>query len=150
MTAWLAKNAYEKNVFIMMKYREHNDHVGQIICSGVEAAGKKPVLAKDTRITDELGTNVMVTLICCKYGIALFDEPEDQQQINPNVAYELGIMHYLDRICLLLKSKNIVSLQSDILAKLYRQYDPSRAGEFIGLVKQWLSEVSDVVTIPLG
>jgi len=134
--AFLDGNPYENNVFLMMKYRSHNSHIAEIIKAGVVTAGKRVVLAKSTRITDELGTNVLACLLCCKYGIALFDEPEEQQEINPNVAYELGIMHYLDRSCLILKSKN-VRLQTDILAKLYTEYDPASPGDLIPLVQNW-------------
>lgn len=148
MEKFLSKNPYDKNVFVMMKYRDHNDHVATIISTGVKAAGKNPVLARDARITDELATNVMATLICCKYGIALFDEPEEAQHINPNVAYELGIMHFLDRKCLLLKSKNLPSLQSDILSKLYVPYDPARPGDIITVVQRWIENVSEFVEIP--
>lgn len=144
---FLAENPYEDNVFVMMKYRDHNSHIASAIGAGVELAGKKSILAKNVRITDELGTNVMATLLCCKYGIALFDEPEKKQEINPNVAFELGIMHFLDRPCLLLKSKKIASLQTDILAKLYTQYDPAKVGDISGLVRQWILSTSDTVTV---
>lgn len=50
------------------------------------------------------------------------------------------MMHLLDRDCLLLKSKNVTIL-SDILAKLYIQYDPTRPGELITLTKKWLVDV---------
>lgn len=137
---FLEKNPFEKNLFLMMKYRDGNQHVSDIIRAAVENAGLKLWLASEVRITDELATNVVACLICCKYGIALFDEPEDQQHINPNVAYELGMMHLLDRDCLLLKSKNVTIL-SDILAKLYVQYDPLKPGEIISLTKKWLIDV---------
>lgn len=140
---FLVKNPFERNVFLMMKYRENNHHIGEIIRSAVEGAGLKLWLASSVQITDELATNAVSCLICCKFGIALFDEPEEQQHINPNVAYELGMMHLLDRECLILKNKN-VTIQSDILAKLYKQYDSSKPGEIIGLTKKWLIDVGSI------
>jgi hypothetical protein len=137
---FIKKYPYDKNVFLMMKYRDSNKHIGDIIKSAVENVGLKIWLAADVRITDELATNVVSCLLCCKYGIALFDEPEDAQHINPNVAYELGMLHLLDRQCLILKSSNI-QIQSDLLAKLYVQYDPIKPGEIISLTKKWLLEV---------
>jgi hypothetical protein len=140
LESFLSKHPFERNVFLMMKYRDHNRHVGDIIRAAVERAGLKLWLANEVRITDELASNMISCLLCCKYGIALFDEPEDQQHINPNVAYELGMMHLLDRECLILKSKN-VSIQSDILAKLYVSYDPATPGDIIRLTQKWLIEV---------
>lgn len=142
---FLGKNPYEKNVFLMMKYRDSNRHIGDIIRAAVSNAGLKMWLASDVRITDELGTNVLACLLSCKYGVALFDEPEDHQNINPNVSYELGMMHLLDRDCLILKSKN-VNIQSDILAKLYIQYDPTKPGELISMTRDWLVGVGAATT----
>ena len=137
---FISKNPYEKNVFLMMKYRDTNQHISEIIRSAVSNAGLNMWLASEVRITDELGTNVIACLLSCKYGIALFDEPEDQQNINPNVAYELGMMHLLDRHCMILKSKN-VNIQSDILAKLYVEYASEKLGDIINSVKKWLINV---------
>jgi hypothetical protein len=137
---FLRKNPFETNVFLMMKYRDSNKHVGDIIKAAVANVGLKLWLANDVRITEELATNVIACLLCCKFGIALFDEPEDAQHINPNVAYELGMLHLLDRQCLILKSAN-VQIQSDLLAKLYVQYDPVKPGEIIELTKKWFLDV---------
>lgn len=138
--AFLEKSPYEQNVFLMMRYRESNNHISNIIRSSIEGSGLKLWLAKDIRITDELATNVVASLLCCKYGVALFDEPEDAQHINPNVSYELGMLHLLDRHCLILKGKNI-TIQSDLLAKLWIEYDPSKIGEIISFIKSWLLQV---------
>lgn len=139
MDKFLADSPYENNVFLMMKYREHNSHISEIVNAAVASTGRKAILAKDAHITDELGSNVLATLLCCRYGIALFDEPEESQEINPNVAYELGMMHLLDRECLVLKSASVRTLQSDILSKLYVEYNPLQPGTIIGKVKDWLS-----------
>ncbi|HEY6175889.1 MAG TPA: hypothetical protein VIX73_15650 [Kofleriaceae bacterium] len=106
--------------------------------------GLKLWLAKDIRITDELATNVVASLLCCKFGIALFDEPGDAQHINPNVSYELGVMHLLDRQCLILKNKNVI-IQSDLLAKLWTEYDSAKVGEIVSFTKRWLVSVGAVL-----
>jgi len=137
LQAFLEVNKYENNVFVMMKYRAKNEQLKKAISLGIERNGKKAVLASDFSITDEL-SNVIACLLCCKYGIALFDDPEDGQHINPNVAYELGIMHFLGRPCLILKSDQLSSLQSDILAKLYTSYSPSQPLDIVDKIGAWL------------
>lgn len=82
-----------------------------------------PVIAKDHQITDDLN-NPIACLLCCKYGIAIFDSVEKKlPTFNPNIAYELGMQHLLKRECLILKSLKIKTMPSDILSKLYEPFD---------------------------
>jgi len=68
-------------------------------------------------------------------GIAVFDHEEAGEIYNPNVAYELGMMHLLGRRCLLLKHESLDSLQTDILMKLYKPFSgPANAA---ALVAAW-------------
>lgn len=88
---------YDKNVFLMMKYRPDNKDLSDFIISTLEANGLNGVRAdmNDWNITGDNVSNPLAVLYCCKYGIALFDAPEKRQNFSPNVAYELGIMHYV-------------------------------------------------------
>jgi hypothetical protein len=52
----------------------------------------------------------------------VFDKAEVAQTFNPNVAYELGMLHLLGRDCLILKHDTLDVLHSDILMKLYQEY----------------------------
>jgi hypothetical protein len=65
-----------------------------------------PVLAKDHSLTNDL-YNPVACLLCCSYGVAIFDRAETTQMPNPNVVYELGMMHLLKRRCVILKHANI-------------------------------------------
>jgi hypothetical protein len=78
-------------------------------------------LRQITHLTDDL-YNPIACLLCCARGIAIFDQAEIDQQFNPNVAYELGMLHLLSRPCLILKHSSLKSLQTDILMKLYQPY----------------------------
>ena len=94
----LAKFPFEKNVFMMMKFRKENKSLSDYIIKHLAAAGLRGVRADQPawNITRNV-YNPIAVLYCCKYGIALFDEAEKDQAYNPNVIYELGIMHSLGR-----------------------------------------------------
>ena len=79
------------------------------------------ILASEHNLTDDL-YNPIACLLSCSKEIAVFDEAEADQEFNPNVAYELGILHILGRDCLILKHESLKTLHTDILMKLYREY----------------------------
>lgn len=97
-----------------------------------------PIVAKDHKLTDDLN-NPVACLLCCRYGIAVFDSALENPEFNPNGAYELAIMHFLKRQCLILKESSIETMPADILHKLYEPFSSvSEAGEKIA---RWLTEV---------
>ena len=100
----LNRYPYEKNVFLMMKFRDNNKEFYNFIKRELGKKGLNCVRADEAEwnLTNDV-YNPLAVLCCCKYGIALFDEPEEGAQYNPNVAYELGIMHYQKKDCLILK-----------------------------------------------
>ena len=55
-----------------------------------------PVIARDHNLTDDLN-NPIACLLCCSFGVAIFGRAEATQMHNPNVVYELGMMHLLKR-----------------------------------------------------
>lgn len=132
---------FEKNVFIMIKYRDNNqllrEHIGDILMKN----NLNCVYADDPqwRITDDI-YNPLAVLCCCKYGIAIFDTPEKNQNFNPNVAYELGIMHFQKKECLILINSKIINAKPfDLLAKLHKSYTDSLETE--NLINSWLIEI---------
>lgn len=134
-------NDFNKNVFIMIKYREANLLLRNHIKDVLKKIGFNAVYANDTqwKITDDV-YNPLAVLCCCKYGIAIFDSPEEAQSYNPNVAYELGIMHFQIKECLILMNKNILDPKPfDLLAKIYKSYTDSL--EIEGLIKTWVEEI---------
>ncbi len=136
---FLRRHPFDRSVFIMARYRGRNKPLIAAIkraVAGVAIEGRPffPVLASDHNLTDDL-YNPIACLICCFSGIAVFDQEEARETYNPNVAYELGMMHLLNRKCLILKHRTLASLQTDILMKLYKPYaGPVSAAK---LVKEW-------------
>lgn len=137
----LERYPYEKNIFLMMKFRRSNEDFYEFIKTEVEHAGFKCVRADDDEwnITNNV-YNPLAVLYCCKYGIALFDEPEKEQSYSPNVAYELGIMHYQGKNVLLLAHENLPPMPFDLIKDLRKIY--SKEIDFRRLFTKWLLEIS--------
>jgi hypothetical protein len=121
MEAFLTDHPYDKSVFVMIRYRKRNGELISRVKSVLSKSGYIAILAKDHTLTDDL-YNAVACLLCCSKGLAIFDRPESGQVFNPNVAYELGMMHLLGRQCGILKHANLRVLHTDILMKLYIEY----------------------------
>ena len=136
MKAFLQKHPFDRSVFVMIRYRKRNATLIAAIKTAVaesEIDGRPffPVLASDHILTDDL-YNPIACLLCSSLGIAIFDKGEAGEVYNPNVAYELGMMHLLNRRCLLLKHASLDSLQTDILMRLYQPFSgPVSAGKLV-------------------
>ena len=122
MSQFVEAHPFDRSVFIMIRYRERNDSVIGELRSILSEQGYYAVLASDHRLTDDL-YNPTACLLCCSRGVAVFDEAEVKQTFNPNVAYELGMLHLLGRDCLIVKHRKLKTLHTDILMKLYHEYD---------------------------
>jgi len=121
LETFVGKHPFDKSVFIMIKYRPRNNKLVRSIKDILKKHSFYGVLASDHKLTDDL-YNPVACLLCCSKGIVVFDKAETKQTFNPNVAYELGMMHLLGRDCLILKHSSLNVLHSDILMKLYQEY----------------------------
>jgi len=134
LESFLTKYPFDKSVFIMIRYRKRNDKVIKSIKNALNREGFFGVLAREHNLTDDL-YNAVACLLCCSRGIAVFDTPEAQELFNPNVAYELGMLHLLGRRCLILKHNSLKTLQTDILMKLYTPYEET--AQVTTIIKDW-------------
>lgn len=130
----------EKNVFLMMRFRRTNEDLSDFIIETLKNAGLNGVRADhpDWNLTNNV-YNPIAVLYCCKYGIALFDEAEDGQAYNPNVIYELGIMHCLTRECLILRNDSLPTVPFDLVKDLYMPYKGDLAVRTN--VQRWLQRI---------
>lgn len=69
------------------------------------------------------------------------DEAEEGQFYSPNVAYELGIMHYQQKDCLILKHANLPNAPFDLLKDLHKPY--SKDLQVRRLIADWVTEISE-------
>lgn len=133
---------YEKNIFLMMKFRKSNEEFFDFIKTEIANAGFNCVRSDDDKwnITKNV-YNPLAVLYCCKFGIALFDQPEEGQNYSPNVAYELGMMQYQGKNVLLLTHDDLPQMPFDLIKDLRKIY--SKEIDFRRLFTKWLREVSE-------
>lgn len=136
----LEKFPFEKNVFLMMRFRRGNKAISDFIIDNLSKAGLNGVRADQPgwNITNDV-YNPIAVLYCCKYGIALFDKPEANQAYNPNVIYELGIMHSLGRECLILRNDTLPAIPFDLIKNLYMPYRGKLAVQTN--IQRWLAGI---------
>ena len=132
---------FDKNVFLMMKFRgEKNYRVYQYIKKALQSHGLNCVRADEPYWDITRNTyNPIAVLYCCKFGIALFDEPEPGNDYSPNVAYELGMMHSQNKECLVLRNASIASVPFDLAKELYVDYRDNL--ELEEILEQWAGKI---------
>ncbi len=132
------------NVFVIMRYRKDSPlvKIEAAIRDTLKTYRLTAVLAKDVIVDldQDLWRNVRFCMDHCIFAIAVFDrliEPD----YSPNVALEVGYMLALRRPCLILKDKALPSLPSDIIGRLYWEFDSHNAAQTIGnAVSSWLEK----------
>ena len=132
---------FEKNIFLMMKYRVENESIYEEIKRIVKEHGFNCVRADapDWKFLSGDIDNYLAVLYCCKYGIALFDKPEKGADFSPNVAYELGIMHCQKKKCLILKHKSLNQVPFDLIQRLFNEYDDGT--QIRSHLERWLKSI---------
>jgi hypothetical protein len=140
---------YAENVFLMLKFRPSNRALSDFIVETLEEHGLRGVRADqpEWNITNNL-YNPLAVLYCCRYGLALFDEPEEHQAYSPNVAYELGMMHLQGKLCLLLKHDSLPEVPFDLIKDLYQLY--SRDLDVRRIVGGWVHSITSAGTTACG
>lgn len=114
----------DRNVFVMMRFADtvQMNQIYQSIKDALAELGMKAVRADDRDYTGELWSNIEVYLTGCKYGIAVFEDVE-QRDFNPNVSLELGYLMGRGKRTLLLKEKRLPKVPSDVVHRLYKEFD---------------------------
>lgn len=113
-----------RNVFIMMRFgaTAQMKQIHDAIVAGLAEHGMNAVRADDRDYTGELWSNIEVYLTGCAYGIAVFEDIE-QRDFNPNVSLELGYLMGRGKRTLLLKEKRLQNMPSDVVHRLYKEFD---------------------------
>lgn len=110
--------------FIMMQFLDTTSHaeIVDAIRDTLDRYGLIALRADDKEYHHDLFPNVETYLHSCGFGIAVFENIEDET-FNPNVALEVGYMLAMGKNVCLLKDKSLKSLQTDLIGKLYREFD---------------------------
>lgn len=134
MRAFLKQKSYDHNVFVMVAYRPALNGLISDVRQVLTSIGLNPIVARDYRLTNDL-YNPLACLLCCRFGVAIFDRGESNQLHNANIVYELAMMQILKRPCMILKHENLKTMPSDFLHLLYEPYKTS--SDAIEAVKSW-------------
>lgn len=136
---------YEKNVFLMTRFRKGNrtlEQIDRLIRDTLEDRGLVGHRADDRTYPSgrNLWDNVCTYIYCCKYGIAVLED-QIENEFNPNVALEYGFMRALDKPTLLLKEKEFEP-RADILGTLWEEFDISDLERTIPpAINRWLDDL---------
>ncbi len=144
MPAFLADHPDpECNVFLMMRFRPGPQYQEIHVSIRDELAqyGLKVLRADDKDYTGDLWENVALHMLGSRYGVAVFEEI-DQREFNPNVALELGFMMALNKRCLLLKDQRMPRMPTDVVGKLYREFDTYKISDTINAsIRRWATDL---------
>jgi len=163
---------FSKNIFLMMDFHKEADSEYTEIKKLLETEGYNCVCLKDDTTEDgkkdeahwniKKGSteNFLAVTFCCKYGIALFDKPiNGQQYFNPNVMYELGLMHQQRKRCLIIIHNELHDIITsdkkrgvpyDFAKDNYETYE--KETQIMLRIRKFLDEIkndSDSVYLPL-
>jgi len=128
--------------FVMMRFGKTKAHskIETTIKKTLAKHGLVGLLARDREFHDELFPNIQTYIHGCDFGIAVYERVETDE-FNPNVALEVGYMIGLRKKVLLLKDKTLKALQTDLVGKLYREFDPQSPQRTIpAQIDSWLSD----------
>ena len=102
--------------------------------------GINALRADDKQYHEDLYWNVLTYIYGCNFGIAVFERLEDDL-FNSNVALEVGYMRALSKPLCLLKDRTIATLQTDLIGKLYKSFDPQDPKSSIPPeLRKWLTD----------
>lgn len=100
----------------------------------------KGLRADEKEYSDEILTNIRTYMHGCDFGIAVFERLL-KDEFNPNVALEVGYMMAHGKPVLLLKDNTLKHLHTDIVGKLYRDFDPQDPeGTIPSQIESWLRD----------
>ncbi len=103
------------------------------------------MLADDKEYHEDLYFNILTYVYGCSFDIAVFERIE-QDEFNPNVSLEVGLMFGLRKKVCLLKDKNLKTLPADLVGKLYKAFDQIEPEATIkGHLKTWLKDKGIII-----
>jgi len=128
--------------FIMMRFGSTRLHsaLAEAVKDVCSSHGIKALRADEKDYHDDLFPNVLTYIYGCRFGIAVFERLE-QNDFNPNVSLEVGYMLALGKPVCLLKDKTLTTLQTDLVGRLYKSFDPQDpSGSIPKELTQWLRD----------
>ena len=128
--------------FVMMRFGDTAAHtrIERTIKNTLKKHGLVGLLARDREFHEDLYPNILTYMHGCDFGIAVFERLKTDE-FNPNVALEVGYMFGLKKQVLLLKDETLRALHTDLVGKLYKEFDPQHPERTIpGQIDRWLTD----------
>ena len=128
--------------FIMMRFGTTRAHeaIASAIRDAFQLHGITALRADDKHYHDDLFPNVLTYLYGCGLGVAVYERLEEES-FNPNVSLEVGYLFAMRKHVLILKDNTLKTLQTDLVGKLYKLFDPQNPRESIPpQVDKWLQD----------
>ena len=132
----------QRTAFIMMQFTRSDAHsdIVQALKEKLLTHGIVGLRADDKQYMDDQFPNIKVYMHACDIGIGIF-ERITEDDFNPNLSLEVGYMLGLEKDVLVLKDKTLRALPTDLIGRLYREFDTRNVAETIGEeVEKWLSD----------
>lgn len=132
----------KKVAFIMMEFGDTQEFTDILISIRKTLAenGIIGLRADDRTYHDDVYYNILTYLHGCLFGIAVFERISNES-FNPNVSLEVGYLLSLNKPICLLKEKSLKTLPSDLVGKLYREFDIKNCDVSIeSVLKRWLDD----------
>lgn len=133
---------YARNCFLIMPFRETPVHsaIQEAVREILAESGFNVLRADDRVYAEDLFANIQAYMHGCRFGVAVFERTLSEE-FNPNVSLEVGYMLGQGKPVMLLKEQTVRQLHSDLVGRLYVQFDGMRVAESLrpGMLK-WLSD----------
>lgn len=131
----------KKCCFLMMKFEDTKEQtkIVKVLKEEFKKLGLHLLRVDDKAYCDDLFLNIKTYMHGCSFGLALF-ERINSNYFNPNVSLEVGYMMALKKPILFLKDKNLDSLHSDLVGKLYYSFDVQNKKSIKPILDKWLNE----------
>lgn len=137
-----------RSCFLMMRFGSTALHtrLTQTIRETVKPYEIDVLRADDKEFHEDLYSNVLTYVYGCSFGIAIFERIEEDE-FNPNISLEVGLMFGLRKKVCILKDKNLKTLHADLVGKLYKPFDPIEPEKTVPKhLKGWLQD-KDIIRL---
>ena len=126
--------------FLMMKFSSDNPYkrIENAVKDAFRQQGAELMTADDRHYDPDLLTNIKTYMHGCGFGVAVFDRILNDE-FNPNVSLELGFMMALGKPVLILKDQTLEILPSDLVSRLYTNFDPHNPEKgLVDNISKWM------------
>ena len=132
----------KKIAFLIMQFGRSRFY-NQIVDSIKNSLAKYNIVvlrADDKEYHDDLYYNILSYIHASDFGIAIFERIFDDN-FNPNVAFEVGYMLGIKKQVCHLKERTLKSLHSDLMGKLYKEFDIQDIdNSLVPCLEKWLED----------